>query len=133
MKDELQGVVDWLNDNYSQNSENYNIFCGSKPGIIEYNDHIAISPWACGAIVCVWDQLYFIEEDDGNWWLPEMKTERGRRDYGYQTGFSVAWAESFSNAILELKKYVWEHGKPVYFSGLSEKIVCHYCLGKDDE
>lgn len=130
MKEILKAIVDWLNENYNQHSENYNIFFGSKPGIIEYDDHTAISPWACGAIVCIYDQLYFLGEDDGNWFISEDDARYG--NYGYQTGFSIAWAESFSNALIELKKYVWEHGKPIYFSGLSEKIVCHYQLGKTE-
>ena len=132
IREELNAVVEWLNKNYNQDSENYNIFVGSKPGIIEYNDHIAISPWACGAIVCVYDQMYFIGEDDGYWWLNEEEDKKWGH-YGYQTGFSIAWTESFTNAMNDLKKYVWEHGKPVYFSGLSEKIVCHYRLISDAE
>mgnify|MGYP007104066099 CR=1 FL=1 len=130
-KEELLEIVDWLNKNYNQESENYNFFIGSTPDVIEYNDHIAISLWACGAIVCVYDLLYFIREDDGFWWLSEEKTENGH--YGFETTFSIAWAESFANAMADLKKYVWEHGSPVYFEGIIEKVVCHYQLGGERE
>ena len=59
---ELKGLVDYLNKNYNQDSDNYSIFCESKPGVVEYNDHIAISPWACGAIVCIYDQIFFMDK-----------------------------------------------------------------------
>lgn len=130
LKNELKELVDYLNKNYNQDSDNYSIFLGSKPGVIEYNDHIAISPWACGAIVCIYDQMFFISEDDGCWWVNNEEREFGR--FGYQDSFSIAWAESFINAISDLKKYVWEHGHPVYFSGLDKKIICHYRLGKEE-
>ena len=132
IKDELKEVVDWLNKNYNQDSENYNVFTGSKPGIIEYNDHIAISPWGCGAIVCIYDMLFFVSEDDGNWWLSEEEDKKYGH-YGYQSGFSIAWSEGFAEAMKALKDYVWEHGTPVYFSGMPEKIVCHYRLGGEKE
>lgn len=127
---ELKGLVDYLNKNYNQDSDDYSIFCGSKPGVVEYNDHIAISLWACGAIVCIYDQMFFISEDDGYWWVNDEEKEYGR--FGYQDSFSIGWAESFINAMSDLKKYVWEHGHPVYFSGLDEKIICHYRLGKEE-
>lgn len=123
IKDELISIVAWLNENYNQDSENYSIFCGSKPGIIKYNKHTAISPWACGAIVCIYDQLYFLSEDDGNWWINE-----NAKTYAYQNEFSIGWADSFASALNNLKQYVWENGEPIYYSGLPEKIVCHYRL-----
>ena len=128
-RDELKDIVNWLNENYNQDSENYSIFFGSKPGVIEINDHTAISLWACGAIVCIYDQLHFIQEDDGYWWFNEEEEKHGR--WGYQDGFSIGWAESFSNAMNELKNYVWEHGTPVYFSGTD--VVCHYRLGGENK
>ena len=131
MKEELNSIVNWLNENYNQDSENYRIFNGAKPGVIEYNEHCAISLWACGAIVCIYDQIHFIQEDDGYWWFNDEEKDSGR--WAYQDGFSIAWADSFANAMTELKKYVWEHGKPVYFSGLPQKVVCHYCLGGEND
>ena len=71
--------------------------------------------------------MYFIEEDDGSWWINEEPDE----EYGrcaYQDSFSIGWAESFTNAIKNLKEYVYTNGTPVYFSGLTEKIICHYTL-----
>ena len=129
MKDELKNVVDWLNENYNQDSDNYSIFCGSKPGVVEINDHTAISLWGCGAIVCIYDQLYFIQEDDGYWWFNDEEKEYGR--YAYQDRFSIAWAEGFAKAMTDLKKYVWEHGTPIYFSGT--EVVCHYRLGGEEK
>ena len=126
MDTEILDVVDWLNENYNQDSENYNIFFGSKPEVVRYNDHIAVSPWACGAIVCFYDIMYFICEDDGQWWIHNDKE-------AVQTGFSIGWAKSFCEAIERLKEYVDKNGEPVYFSGLPEKIICHYRLGKSDD
>lgn len=119
---ELKNVVDWLNANYNQQSKNYDIFFGSKPGVVKYNDHIAISPWGCGAVVCIYDQLHFVGEDDGNWFIHELE------HYGdVQTGFSIAWGQGFAEAILRLNEYVEKNGKPVCFSGTD--VVCHYRLG----
>ena len=131
LEKELNELVDYLNENYNQDSDNYNIIFGSKPGIIEYNDHIVISLWACGAIACIYDQIFFISEDDGNWWINSEEKEYGK--FGYQDSFSIGWAESFINAMSELKKYVWEHGNPVYYSGTREQIICHYRLGKNNK
>ena len=128
MKEELKSIVEWLNENYNQDSDNYSIFQGAKPEVIRINDHTAVSLWACGAIVCIYDQLYFIEEDDGNWWINEEEKEYGK--YGYQDGFSIGWTESFSNALVNLKKYTEENGSPVYYSGTDR--ICHYCLGNGE-
>ena len=117
MKEKLNGIVSWLNNNYNQESENYDIFIGSKPGVIKYDEHTAISPWACGAIVCIGSTLYFIEEDDGNWFL---------RDVGLQTPYSIGWAKSFVEAMNILIKYVEENGKPICYSGTD--IICNYTL-----
>jgi len=120
-KEKLQEIVDWLNENYNQDSENYSIFFGSKPEVIKYDEHTAISFWACGAIVCIHHYLYFIEEDDGNWFMQEEG-----RCYAFQTMFSVAWAESFANAMKNLKEYTEKNGKPIYYSGT--QTICHYVL-----
>lgn len=125
MREKLKEICEWLNNNYNQETENYNIFFGSKPGVIKYDEHTAISPWACGAIVCIEDILYFIAEDDGNWWINEEKnTKHG--DFGYLTKFSIAWGESFIDALKTLKDYVFQHGTPIYFSGTD--TICHYTL-----
>lgn len=124
MQGKLASIVSWLNNHYNQDSDNYNIFVGSKPGIIKYDEHTIISPWACGAIVCCHDMLYFLGEDDGNWFLNDEKKEYG--NYGYQTHFSLGWADSFIEAINKIMEYVKENGHPVYFSGTD--ILCHYAL-----
>lgn len=122
MKEKLEAIVNWLNRNYNQESENYNIFVGSKPGVIKHDEHTAISPWGCGAIVCIGSILYFIGEDDGHWFLIEGK-EHG---CGLQDRFSIGWAESFVEAMNKLVEYTKENGQPVYFSGT--KVLCNYTL-----
>ncbi len=125
-KEHLKNIVNWLNKNYNQNSENYSIFNGAKPEVIRYDEHTAISLWACGAIVCIKSIIHFIGEDDGNWFLLEAKRCSKYEDYGYQDQFSIGWAESFYNAVKRLKNYINENGKPVYYSGT--KTICHYTL-----
>lgn len=125
-KEHLRNIVDWLNENYNQNSENYSIFNGAKPEVIRYDEHTAISLWSCGAIICINAIMYFIEEDDGNWFLLEAKRNDKYEDYGYQNHFSIGWAESFSNAMKRLEDYIKENGEPVYFSRTN--IICHYTL-----
>lgn len=114
MKEKLVSIVSWLNHHYSQDSDNYNIFVGSKPGIIKYDKHTIISPWACGAIVCADDIIYFLNEDDGHWFLREEEKEY-YPDYGFQGHFSIAWAKSFTEAMNKVIEYVKENGRPVYF------------------
>ena len=105
-EEQIKEIVNWLNTDYS--------FIESKSEVIRYNEHIAISPWACGAIICIYDQLHFIAEDDGSWF---------DRD---EPSFSIGWIESYTEALTKLKKYVWENGSPIYYSGTS--IICHYTL-----
>ena len=120
--EKLKHIVNWLNKNYNQNSENYSIFNGAKSDVVRYDEHTAISLWACGAIVCIGSTIYFIREDDGKWFLSESKNE----DVGYQNHFSIGWAKSFSNAMIILEDYIKENGEPVYFSGTN--TICHYTL-----
>jgi hypothetical protein len=123
VKEKLENIVNWLNKNYNQDSENYSIFGGAKPEVIRYDEHTAISLWACGAIVCIESIMYFIGENDGHWFLLESDNYK---DYGCQESFSIGWAKSFSDAMRNLEDYTKENGNPVYFSGT--KIICHYTL-----
>lgn len=168
---EIKEILDYLNKNYGQDSENYSIAFGARPGVIRLDEHTAISFWSCGAIVCTYSSLSFISEDDGNWFLhknfdgayeiekkfvkypdePQEKMDMDSKEYkeymrkwedaAYTkkfirdacsepvlSGFSIAWAKGFADALNALVEYVNTHGTPVYFSGLSEKIVCHYTL-----
>lgn len=125
-KERLKNIVNWLNKNYNQDSENYSIFNGAKPDVVRYGEHTAISLWACGAIVCIGDIMYFIGEDDGNWFLSESIRNDKYEDYGYQDNFSIGWAKSFYNAMKRLEDYIKENGKPVYFRGTN--TICHYTL-----
>ena len=124
----LNSVISWLNSNYNQDSENYCVFRGSKPEVLRYDEHTAISLWACGAIVCINATLFFVCEDDGNWFLNSHNEGKYERYYGYQDSFSIGWIKSFRDALTRLDDYVTENGHPVYYSGLPEKIVCHYSL-----
>ena len=138
----LNSIVSFLNSNYNQDSEDYCVFRGARPQVVKYGEHAAISFWGCGAIVCIYDQLHFISEDDGYWWVTNgLRIDDDRikdgdnityRSYdvlsGFQTGFSIAWAEGFADALKSLNEYVKNNGEPVYFSGLTEKVVCHYTL-----
>jgi hypothetical protein len=87
MAKKLESIVRWLNENYNQESDNYSIIHGPKPEVVRYDEETAISLWACGAIVCIGSLLYFISEDDGNWFI-----NYSGRDYGYQSTFSIGWA-----------------------------------------
>lgn len=127
-EEKLNTITAWLNENYSQDSENYNIFLGAKPEVIRLDGETAISFWACGAIVCIGSLLYFIIEDDGSWWIEQ--DEHTFHHYAYQTSFSIGWAESFSNAIRALNEYVKQNGKPIYYSGT--ETICCYSLTKED-
>ena len=124
---EIQGILDYLNKNYNQQSPNYSIFCGAKPEAIRLADTTAVSFWGCGAIVCDGDQLYFIKEDDGYWYTSSNNNTVSRNDCT-QTSFSIAWGRGFANAMNNLCEYVEKNGVPVYFSGTD--IVCHYKLTK---
>lgn len=126
IKEHLKNIVNWLNKNYNQTSENYSIFYGAKPEVVRYDEHTAISLWACGAIICIGSILYFIEEDDGNWFLLEAKRSDKYEDYGYRCHFSIGWAKNFSDAMIRLDDYIKENGDPVYFSGTN--TICHYKL-----
>jgi hypothetical protein len=122
-KKHLENIVNWLNENYNQDSDKYCIINGPKPEVVRYDKETAISLWSCGAIICIGSLLYFISEDDGNWFIRESE-----RDYGFQSTFSIGWAESFIKALKKLIEYTKENGKPVYYEGIKEKIICHYSL-----
>lgn len=97
----LNEVTGYLNRNYGQDSGNYDIFYGAKPDVFLYNENTAVALWSCGAIVCIGGLLYFIGEDDGNWFLVHD---------GMQSTFSIGWSESFRNAMQRLEEFVKEHG-----------------------
>ena len=120
-KEKLEEVMDWLNDEYCQDSPKYSIIDGPKSEVIRYDEETAISLWACGAIVCVGGQIYFIEEDDGFWFTKDTEY-----NYALQSSFSIGWVDSYTKALKRLNKYVKENGSPVYYSGTDR--ICHYEL-----
>ena len=87
IKEHLKNIVNWLNKNYNQTSENYSIFYGAKPEVVRYDEHTAISLWACGAIICIGSIIYFIGEDDGNWFFLESKGCDNYEYYGFRDSF----------------------------------------------
>ena len=125
MKDYLFEIEDWLNINYNQASENYSMINGAKPGIVKYDEHTIISFWKCGAIVYIKELLYFINEDDGNWFINGTKQYCDDDcNWGMLLPFSVGLAPSFIEAMQRIVDYSREHGEPVYYSGTD--IICHY-------
>lgn len=139
-KEKLKNIVSYMNERFNQDTDEYDFFMGSKPMVIRYDDETAISTWACGAVICIGSAMFFISEDDGFWYLHEsVNTDRIDPDgtysdwavhYGSQDSISIAWVESLSNAMIELKKYVDENGYPVYFSGTTN--ICHHTLSKEE-
>ena len=126
-KDKLNEVVDYLNKRLNQGTNEYSIVQGAKPQVIRFDKTTAISTWACGAVVCIGSILYFISEDDGHWYY---------NDRGFQSNFSIGWADSFINAITNLNKYVEENGEPVRYTLGKDTdgstiygAICHYKLG----
>lgn len=122
----LNSIIKYLNERFNQESDEYNFFQGAKPQVIRYDEDTAISIWACGAIVCIGDMIYFISEDDGIWYCND--------DY-FQSIFSIGWADSFIKAFSDLNKYVKENGEAVRYSlgtgSNGDTIygdICHYKL-----
>ena len=131
MKQKLSEIVSYLNTRFNQQSEDYSIFFGAKPQIFRYDKETAISLWACGAIVCIGSILYFISEDDGNWFI----NEKDKYNIGLQSSFSIGWADSFVKALENLSKYVEENGVPVRYQLGTDKDgnqiygdICNYRL-----
>jgi len=104
-KIKLKRIIAYMNKHFGQDSEEYSIFWGGKPQVIRYDPTTAISIWSCGAIVCMSRMVYFIQEDDGNWFSEE----------GGQSSFSLGWGESFVKAFNDLNEYVKENGVPYYY------------------
>ena len=83
--------------------------------------------------------MYFVSEDDGHWFCPmyydgsDLDEDgcvppfaRKHPAMGLQDNFSIGWTDSFTTAMLNLKKYVEENGTPVYYSGTT--TICNYTL-----
>lgn len=132
----LKKVLDYLNERFNQNSEEYSIVDGAKPQVIRFDERTAISLWGCGAIVCIGQMLYFIQEDDGSWFAPEyitVEAAESNLDFwkscphiGMQSNFNIGWIESFSNALKALDEYVKANGTPFYYKGTD--TICGYEL-----
>jgi len=111
----LDEVVEYLNDNFNQQSGKWNMDSGAeKNGVIRYSDNVAISFWGCGAIVCINHTMYFISEDDANWFISTSDT------------LSTSWIESFAGALTRLQDYLKVNGTPIYYEGTNR--ICFYTL-----
>lgn len=124
-KGKLNDVIGWLNREYNQESPKYSISDGPKPEVIRYDEETAISLWACGAIVCIGDQIYFIDEDDGFWFTTDTE-----HNYALQGSFCIGWLDSYTEALRRLNNYVKDNGSPVYYSDYYSDTgrICHYEL-----
>lgn len=130
IESKLDNIIEYLNKRFNQTSEEYSFFVGAKPQVIRYDKETAISTWACGAIVCIGDMIYFISEDDGNW-----RFHGNNCSVATQPNFSIGWAKSFAEAMESLIKYVEENGEPVRYrlgidseGNIIEGDICHYQL-----
>lgn len=119
----LNEIVDYMSSEY----DDYNL--KSLTEVIRYEDKIAISVWACGAIVYIDGSIYYITEDDGDWWVEVALNEDipHRKIYGYMSPETcIGWAKDIANAYIRLVDYIEAHGKPVYYVGIDE--ICYYKL-----
>lgn len=120
----LKQIADWLESRFNQETITVDQYV-IQPNVevLKYDEHTAISLWECGAIVCIGSILYFVGEDDGNWFVCNDD------DFvGFQSAFCIGWTSSFIAALERLEKYVNDHGTPIYWSGNPEKGICHYKL-----
>ena len=67
----------------------------------------------------VLNQVFFLQEDDGNWSINQNQ----QHEFTYLNTFSIGWPDNFIDALILLKNYAYEHGNPVYFSELNENII----------
>lgn len=120
----LNQIANWLESKFNQETITVDQYV-IQPNVevLKYDEHTAISLWECGAIVCIGSILYFVGEDDGNWFV------HNDNDFvGFQSAFCIGWTSSFIAALERLEKYVNNHGTPVYWSDNPEKGICYYKL-----
>lgn len=70
--------------------------------------------WPCGAIILNGSQMRTILEDDGYWFVSNVKG----------ISMSSAWIPKFVECLIAANKYLEENGKPYYYSGTD--IICGY-------
>jgi hypothetical protein len=108
IKSLLNKVTDYLNKNYYQSSENYEkIICTDKTNVFTLCDNRCIvSTWQCGAIVSIEKQIFFISEDDGYWFVKNLKDYNGYEYIGCRTGGSALGnATATARALIDLFNY----------------------------
>lgn len=108
IKSLLNEVTDYLNANFYQSSENYNkIICTDKTNVFTLcNKRCIVSTWSCGAIVSINKQIFYISEDDGYWFVENLKDDKGYEFVGCKTGgTSLSHITSITRALNDLLKY----------------------------
>lgn len=108
IKSLLNKVTDYLNKNYYQSSENYEkIICTDKTNVFTLCDNRCIvSTWNCGAIVCINKQMFYVSEDDGHWFVQNLKGDNGYEYVGCKTGgTALGHITSITRALNDLLKY----------------------------
>lgn len=109
IKSLLNKVTDYLNKNYYQSSENYEkIICTDKTNVFTLCDNKCIvSTWTCGAIVSIEKQIFFISEDDGNWFTLNLKRDNSYEYAGCKGGgTSALHLNSIARAMKDLSNYI---------------------------
>lgn len=97
-------IINYMNNHFNQDSDDYNFLFGPKNVVIRLDDTTAVSTWDCGAIVCRDTKTFFIDEDDGHWFISERNN-----------GFSSAYMKSFGDAMIALDTYLKENGIPFHY------------------
>lgn len=108
IKSLLNSVADYLNENYHQNSENYkNLICKDKTNVFTlFDNKCIVSTWLCGAIVCIETRVFYIGEDDGYWFVKNLKDYNGYEYIGCRTGGSALGnATATARALIDLFNY----------------------------
>ena len=83
----------------------------------KYADDCIIGYWGCGAYAVIGCMIYTIDEDDGNWFVPDDNV------------LNVSWAVQQEIALNEINNYMKSYGYPVYYTNTHN--ICGYSLTKD--
>lgn len=107
IKQILNDLAQYLNNNYGND-------IGHPEGVVKYqhtNTTCFFTCWDCGAIVCINGRIYFINDDDGYWWIDEsiildIEHSHIKEEFGYDCGFSIHYAPEIALALIRLHTYI---------------------------
>lgn len=109
IKQILINVAQYLNDNYNKlHPEDVVVY--------SYTDKVVFTCWSCGAIVYIDGGIYYISEDDGNWWVEEsiildMEYLHIKEVFGYKSSkTSIYYATQIAQALVKLSAYIEDNG-----------------------